>query len=427
MKNWSENQQWNPKEFLQPSTQEEIVNIIQKASENKQKVRVYGSKHSFTPINNSNDISLNLDNYQGLLSVDKTTNQATVKAGTKLYNLTSLLAEHNLALENMGDIDKQSIAGAISTGTHGTGITFGNISTQITAIKFVNGLGEVIYCSETENTALFKCMQISLGVFGIITEITLQCVPNYKLKLEKKVEDLDAVLASLNQLNDTNRNFEFYWFPYTNKTQTKYSNITNDKANKDNFINYFNDVVIENYAFKLVCDYAKKFPKKNVGVSKLSAKTLSKSVKVKENKDVYATPRLVKFNEMEYNIPTEAYQDVFKDVTKLVNSKKFNIHFPIENRFVQGDAIYLSPAYKRDSAYIACHVYKGKEFVPYFKALEEIFSAYDGRPHWGKMHFKDATYFSKIYPEFGTFCEHRKKNDPNGIFLNEHLTQILTT
>lgn len=426
MKNWSENQEWNPKQFLQPTTEEEIVKIVQKAVENKQKIRVYGSKHSFTALNNSNDISLNLDNYQGLVSIDKSTNQVTVKSGTKLYKLTNLLAEQGLALENMGDIDKQSIAGAISTGTHGTGISFGNLSTQITAIKFVNGLGEVVQCSETEKQSLFKCLQISLGAFGIITEITLQCVPNYKLKLEKKVEDLETVLKNLNQLNNNNRNFEFYWFPYTKKTQTKYSNITKEKANKDGFINYFNDVILENYAFKLVCNYAKRFPKKNVTVSKFSAKTLSSSVKVKENKDVYATPRLVKFNETEYNVPAEAYQEVFKDVTKLVNSKKFNIHFPIENRFVKGDNIYLSPAYKRDSAYIACHVYKGKEFIAYFKALEEIFSAYNGRPHWGKMHFKNAHYFSKVYPEFGTFCELRKKNDPNGIFLNEHLTQILT-
>ena len=426
MKNWSENQHWNPTQFLQPLSEEEIVKIVQKAAENQQKIRVYGSKHSFTALNNSDEISLNLDKYQGIISIDKTTNYVTVKAGTKLFNLTNLLAKHNLALENMGDVDTQSIAGAIGTGTHGTGIQLGNISTQVIDIKFVNGLGKIVFCSENDNIELFKCMQISLGVFGIITEITLKCVPNYKLKLEKKAEKLDEVLLNLNSLNSTNRNFEFYWLPYTNAVQTKYSNLTKEKADKDNFLNYFNDIIIENYVFKALCNSAKWFPKLNVGVSKFSAKFLSDSTKIKECKDVYATPRLVKFTEMEYNIPTEAYQDCIKDITKLINTKKFDIHFPIENRFVQKDDIYLSPAYKRDSAYIACHVYKGKEFKPYFNALEEIFSNYEGRPHWGKLHSKKADYFSEKYPMFEAYNKERKKHDPNQIFLNKHLQEVLT-
>jgi FAD-linked oxidoreductase len=424
MKNWSGNQQWNPSEFLQPSSSDEIISIVKKAVINNQKIRVFGSKHSFTAINNTDAICLNLDNYQGLLNVDKSNNYVTVKAGTKLYNLTKLLSDHDLAMENMGDIDQQSIAGAISTGTHGTGITFGNISTQVVAIKFINGLGEEIYCSEEDNLELFKCLQISLGTFGIITEITLRCVPNYKLKLEKKAEKLDAILSHLSTINKENRNFEFYWLPYTNSVQTKYSNISTDKADKDNFINYFNDVLLENYVFKLLCNSAKWFPSLNVGVSKFSSAFLSSSTKVKDCKDVYATPRLVKFNEMEYNVPLDAYQDVIKDITKLINSKKFNIHFPLENRFVQQDDIYLSPAYKRDSAYIACHVYKGKEFKQYFKALEEVFSNYDARPHWGKMHFKKVIYFQQTYPMFTLFNKKRRENDPNHLFLNHHLQQI---
>lgn len=426
MKNWSENQEWKPNEFLQPSTEEEIVNIVKKAVQTNQNVRVFGTKHSFTALNNTEAICLNLDNYQGIINVDKTTNYVTVKSGTKLFNLTKLLADHNLAPENMGDVDKQSIAGAIGTGTHGTGIGLGNVSTQVTAIKFVNGLGDVIFCSETINTELFKCMQISLGVLGIVTEVTLKCVPNYKLKLEKKAEKLTDVLANLNYLNNTNRNFEFYWLPYTNAVQTKYSNITQGKTDKDSFLDYFNDVIIENHVLKFMCDTAKVFPKLRVGVSKFSSKFLSASTKTKECKDIYATPRLVKFSEMEYNVPINAYQDVMKDVIKCVNSKKFNIHFPIENRFVKGDDIYLSPSYQRDSAYIACHVYKGKDYKPYFKALEEIFTAYEGRPHWGKLHFKKGVYFQEKYPMFDAFNRNRKVHDPNEIFFNPHLRNLLT-
>ncbi len=427
MKNWSENQEWNSKEFLQPSTSKEIKEIIQTANKIGKKIRVYGTKHSFSAVNNTDSICLNLDKYQGIVNVDKKNNYVTVKGGTKLFNLTQLLAKEGLATENMGDVDKQSIAGAISTGTHGTGTTFGNISTQVVAVTFINGLGEEIYCSETENKELFKCMKVSLGVLGIITELTLRCIPNYKLKLVKKVEKLDAVLSKLTEINKENRNFEFYWFPYTNAVQTKYSNVTTQKANKDNFINYLNDVVVENYILKLLCVLAKKNPKLNVGVSKFSARFLSKSTKVKESKDVYATPRLVKFNEMEYNIPIECYQDCLNDITNLINTKQFKIHFPLENRFVKGDDIYLSPAYKRDSAYIACHVYKEKEYEPYFKALEKVFIKYGGRPHWGKMHFQKAQYFQKSYPMFDVFNKHRKNHDPNNLFLNEHLNDIFNT
>lgn len=425
MKNWSTNQNWNPKEFLKPSSSKEIIAIVKKAIQSNRKVRVYGTKHSFSALNNTTDICINLDNFQGIINVDNETNFVTIKSGTKLYKLTELLAQHGLATENMGDVDKQSIAGAIGTGTHGTGIGLGNISTQVVAVKFINGLGEVISCSETENTELFKCLQVSLGVFGIVIEVTLKCIPNYKLKLEKKAEKLVEVLANLERYNKENRNFEFYWLPYTNTVQTKYANISTDEVNKDNLINYFNDIIIENHFFKLVCNLAKWFPNLNTSVSKFSANFLGSSVKIKESKDVYATPRLVKFNEMEYNVPIEAYHDVMKDVVKLVNSKKFNIHFPMENRFVKGDDIYLSPAYHRDSAYIACHVYKGKDYKAYFKVLEEVFVNFEGRPHWGKLHSKKSNYFKEVYPMFTTFNEKREENDPKRIFLNPHLEKIL--
>lgn len=426
MKNWSGNQRWNPKQLLQPSTTDEIISIVKNAIDCNSKIRVYGSKHSFTEVNNTDDICVNLDNFQGIIEVDTDKSLVTVKAGTKLFLLNKLLAEQNLALENMGDVDVQSIAGAIATGTHGTGVYFGNISTQVVAVKFINGLGEEVYCSKYENSKLFKCMQISLGALGIVTEITLNCVPNYKLKCDKYSEKLSEVLANIVDYNANNRNFEFYWFPYTDTVQTKYSNITNYQSDKSNFFNFFNDYFIENYMLSIVCKFAKIFPKLNIGISKISANFLTSSTKIKQSKDVYATPRLVKFNEMEYNIPLEAYKDAMKDVIKMVNSKKFNIHFPIENRFVKQDDIYLSPAYKRDSAYIACHVYKGKEYKAYFKALEEIFTAYDGRPHWGKIHYKKSDYLVLKYPMFDEFNNQRTQQDPHQIFLNDYLKSILT-
>ncbi|XRE43211.1 hypothetical protein ACIVBQ_001415 [Tenacibaculum discolor] len=426
MKNWAENVQWSPSAVAFPHSENEIQQLVLKAIRFNQKIRVIGSGHSFTSLCSTDEILVTLDNFQGLISINKEKNQATVKAGTKLSLLGELLFKERLAMENMGDINVQSIAGAISTGTHGTGIGLKSISNQVIGLKFVNGKGEIIECSTTKNTELFKAAQVSLGCFGIITEVTLQCVPAYKLKLQNKKEKLSNVLATLNERNSQNRNFEFYWIPYTNTAWTKTSNIVEDsEPDKVNFFNYWTEYILENHVFKLMCEYATIFPSQNKIVANITAANISNVKKVYHSHKVYATQRMVKFHEMEYNIPAETYQDVFKDVQKIVNSKKFNIHFPIENRWVKGDDVYMSPAYNRDSAYIACHVYNKKDSSAYFTALEEVFKAYDGRPHWGKMNTFTSDDISKAYPKFTEFMIFRKEHDPENIFVNPYLQKLL--
>ena len=162
----------------------------------------------------------------------------------------------------------------------------------------------------------------------------------------------------------------------------------------------------------------------NKTVSKISAGSIPNTKKVFHSHKIYATQRLVRFNEMEYNVPIEAYNEVFKAITKTIESKKFNVHFPIENRVVKGDDIYLSPAYQRDSAYIACHVYNKKDYKPFFKAMEDIFKANDGRPHWGKMHSLTHQDIKERYPKFEDFQKHRTEQDPNGLFLNDYLKSL---
>ncbi|WP_417800766.1 D-arabinono-1,4-lactone oxidase [Tenacibaculum sp.] len=426
MKNWAENVQWNPSAVALPHSENEIQQLVLKAIRCNQKIRVIGSGHSFTSLCSTDEILVTLDNFQGLISIDKEKNQATVKAGTKLSLLGELLFNEGLAMENLGDINVQSIAGAISTGTHGTGVNLKSISNQVIGLKFVNGKGEIIECSTTKNTELFKAAQVSLGCLGIITEVTLQCISTYKLKLQNKKEKLSDVLATLSERNSKNRNFEFYWIPYTNIAWTKTSNIVEDsEPDKVNFFNYWTEYILENHVFKLMCEYATIFPSQNKTVANITAASISNVKKVYHSHKVYATQRMVKFHEMEYNIPAEAYQDVFKDVQKIVNSKKFNIHFPIENRWVKGDDVYMSPAYNRDSAYIACHVYNKKDSRAYFAALEEVFKAYDGRPHWGKMNTFNTEDIVRMYPKFTHFMTFRKEHDPENIFVNPYLQKLL--
>lgn len=425
MKNWSGLEKWNPAEILFPDSEEAIQKIVKFALDKKQKIRIIGSGHSFTKLCVTNEILISLDKYQGLVQVDKLTNQATVKGGTKLEKLGKLLHAEGLAMENLGDIDAQSIAGTISTGTHGTGTGFGTISTQVRVIRFVNGLGEIVECSSKSKLELFKSAQVSLGVLGIITQITLQCMPSYKMKMIYEKSSLTEVLKNYKSINQVTRNFELYWMPYTDVVLTKKANLTEEEVDKIGINSFFQEYVLENLGFKIFCELAYYFPSKNRWVSAISAKTLSRVVKKAYSYNIYATVRAVRFNEMEYNIPIEAYEEVMKEIQQSFEKNEFQVHFPIENRFVKGDDIYLSPAFGRDSAYIACHVYSKKKYEGYFQKMEDIFKTYDGRPHWGKLHTQNANELLQLYPKMTDFLKHRGEQDPEQIFISPYLKSLL--
>lgn len=424
MKNWSGKYQWQPEQLLFPKSEEEIQEGIKKAIQAKKKVRIIGTGHSFNPLWVTDHILISLDEYQGLVRVDQENKQVVVKAGTKLSTLGDLLFEEGLAMENLGDIDAQSLGGTIGTGTHGTGLGFGSISTQVIGIRLINGLGEMVYCSRKKNRDLFKAAQVSLGLLGVITEITLQCVSAYKLELFNRQEILTEVIESLEERHEQNRNFEFYFFPYSNKAWTKTSNIAIGQADKSNVFNYLTEYVLENYLFKVLCEFARFFPGQNARVARLSAESIPNIRKVYQSHKVYATTRLVRFNEMEYSVPIAAHREVLREIRRAIEKHKFAVHFPIENRAVRGDNIYLSPAYGRNSAYIACHVYHKKDYRAYFSTLEEIFKAHEGRPHWGKMHSLRAADLPERYPKLAAFQRQRQAQDPEGLFFNDYLKTL---
>lgn len=425
MQNWSRHLHWQPAEIAYPRTEAEVQALVQRSAAAGRHLRVIGSGHSFTPLCVTEDVLLSLDYWQGLESVDKVTGLVTVRAGTKLHTLNHLLHAEGLALENLGDIDRQSIGGTISTGTHGTGLAFGNISTQLRAIRFVNGRGELVECSTTERPDLFRAAQVSLGALGVITAVTLQCVPAYQLELVVDKMRLDEVLQTYPQLNADHRNFEFYWFPNTDYVMTKRSNTVVAAVAGPGLADFFQEYVLENYAFQALCELSYRLPRTSRWVSRLSAATIGHHRKVAHSHQVYATTRLVRFNEMEYNVPLTVYPDAMRALTAWINRHNWRVHFPIENRFVRGDDIYLSPAQGRDSAYIACHVYYKKDFLPYFTALEAILRDHEGRPHWGKWHTMKAAELAGRYPHYQDFNRHRGEQDPEGVFLTSYLAELL--
>jgi FAD-linked oxidoreductase len=422
--NWSGSVRSSPVEIRYPTTQDEIVNLVAAAREAGQGLRVVGSGHSFTPLVTTDGLIVSLDRWAGIESVDAAQQQATVRAGTKIKALGAALYEHGLAQPNLGDIDVQSIAGAISTGTHGSGITLGSLSTQVAGLRLILADGTALDCSESENRDVFKAAQVSLGALGIISRVTLQAVPAYRLHYTWRKDTLTNCLAHLDEYVGENRNFEFYWMPYTDTVQTKFMNLTDEPARPKNLGRRFEESVLENGVLWLLSEYSRTFPAQAPAISRLIGALVSGGSDVNYSHRIFATPRLVRFQEMEYSIPRAAFPAAIREIDACIRRERFRVHFPIECRFVRGDDIPLSPAYGRDSAYIAVHMYRGMQHRPYFAAMEAILAGYDGRPHWGKLHTRRGADLRARYPAWDQFQAVRRQLDPHGLFLNRYLRHL---
>lgn len=407
-----------------PTSLEAIQDIVLQAVAQQRTLRVVGSGHSWTPLVETNDWLISLDKFQGIEQVDTEQKTALVRAGTKLKALGEALAAHGLAMENLGDIDVQSIAGALNTGTHGTGKAFGTLATQIETITLVDGRGEVQTCSATQNAELFKAAQISLGALGIITHYTLRLVSAYKLHFQAQKATTEELFQNVAHYLSTYRNFEFYYFLHTNTIQLKLANTTDAPIRNGGWWKKFNDLVVENGLFWLMSHAVRLMPRLAIPVSKLSAAAVPLGDYVDQSHRIYATQRLVRFYEMEYNLPVEHFKAAFQEVLACVEREKFKVHMPIECRWVKADDILISPASGRDSVYLAFHVFKGMPYRAYFEAMEAIMRRFGGRPHYGKMNTLRYAEFQQIYPDWEKFVTIQKQQDPQGIFLNNYLRRI---
>lgn len=423
-RNWTGNVEGIPQYTMYPKSVQDVVEVIHIAKKKEKKIRIVGSGHSFTPLVQTEDILVSLDELKGIVDVDTQAMAVEVWAGTKLYDLGQLLQQTGYAQENLGDIDSQSIAGAISTGTHGTGITFGSLSTQVLEITAVLHSGEIIVCSEKENSDYWKAFQLSLGLLGIIVKIKLKVIPAYSLVYESRKEPFSLVMEKLEEYKQ-NRHFEFFVFPYSNHVQVKFANETEREAG-DLKWHKLKIELLENKVFSLLSNGCRRFPSISKRVSQLSAKAVPNMKIIGQSFRVFATSRNVPFYEMEYSIPAQYMRNVVKEIYELIQEKEYQVHFPIECRYVKGDDIWLSPAYERDSAYIAVHMYKGMKYADYFGAVEQIFQKYEGRPHWGKMHTMTYEQLRAMYPKPHSFLQVRQLLDETGLFLNPYIEKIFS-
>ncbi|MEC3981066.1 D-arabinono-1,4-lactone oxidase [Amycolatopsis sp. H20-H5] len=426
--NWAGTATALPRRVHQPRSTAEIADVVTGAAAEGHRVRAWGSGHSFTAIAVADSDAIDLTHWTGIAAVDVPRRLVTVRSGTKLRQLNAELDTLGLAMTNLGDIDAQTVSGAISTGTHGTGAKLGGLATQVAALELVLADGSIVTCSADERPDLFAAARIGLGALGVISTVTLQCEPSFLLSAQERPEPLEQVLEGFDEFAAANDHFEFYWFPYGSNALVKRNNrLPADAERKPlgrlkEFVDY---EVTENLAFGGICRIGRAVPKLVRPLGKLASQVLSAREYSDLSHRVFVTHRGVRFVESEFAIPRESLPGVLAELRALVPKLENPVMFPVEVRIAAADDIWLSTAYGRDSAYIAIHQFLGMPYREYFAEFAAIVGQVGGRPHWGKMHDLGAPELREHYPRFDDFLRVRKEVDPGGLFTNTYLDRVL--
>ena len=427
-RNWGRSESIRPQRVERPASAEAVQRAVAAAAKQGMRVKAIGAGHSFTGIAAAPGVQLDLEALSGVLDVDLERGRVRLAAGTHLHQLPRLLRPYGLALENMGDIDRQTIAGATSTGTHGTGGSFGGLATQIVGVTLVTGTGEVLTIDETQNAELLPAARLGLGALGVIVDLTIQCVPAYLLKAVERPEPLQQVLEGYLERSASEDHFEFYWFPHTETGLTKTNTrlpLTEARAPLSAMGRWVDDELLANGVYRGVCALGTVVPAIVPPFSRLAQKLTGNRDFTDRSPEVFVTNRTVRFREMEYALPRAAVPDALAEVKALIERNGWRISFPVEVRSAAADDNWLSTAYGRESGYIAVHRYYREDPTAYFTAVERIMMAHDGRPHWGKMHFRDAASLRETYPRFDDFLAVRDRLDPARLFTNAYLPRVL--
>lgn len=423
--NWSENYLAYPSNFYAPCSIEEVCEIVKQHATTGKTIRVTGAAHSFSPVAMPEQSALSLHNLRGLISIDKEQGLATFYAGTYLYEVGPLLAEYGLALLNMGDIQKQSLAGAISTGTHGTGLTLGSFSSMVETWGFVNGMGEYIEHQRGDDD-LSEALHVSIGLLGILVKVTIKVIPLYSLHFTSERRQFKDEMIHYPHTIRAHRHVEWFYFPSSDLIQVKKMDMVPPVVQPqfEKVIDVAKMQLLENGAFFIVSELCKRRPSLSAAVSKLSSKLVSETNRTNISYEVFPSPRNVKFVETEYAIPLDQFTACMEEVDAMFKRKQFDVHFPIECRTTAGEAGFLSPTQGEPSAFIAFHMYKGMDESHYFHWVHETMKKYNGRPHWGKVNRYDKSNIESFYPNADRFNAIRIEQDPQNIFLTSYFKRI---
>ncbi|MGH2903954.1 MAG: D-arabinono-1,4-lactone oxidase [Solirubrobacteraceae bacterium] len=424
--NWAGDERCRPAAVELPASIEELAAAILRAGARDLRVRVAGAGHSFSDIALTDGVQLRLDRLTRVLDVDRSSGLVRVQAGITIRALSRRLAEHGLALENLGDIDSQTLAGAISTATHGTGARLANISAQVAELTLVLADGSTRRCAEEIDGDIFRAARVGLGALGVVAEVTLRCVPAFTLRGVDAPAPLADTLARFEQLALEHDHFEFFVFPHASTALTRTNNRTEEPQRPRGRVSaYANDVLLTNHAFGLVCRAGRRFPRRIPELNRLVTRLAGAGTRVDRSDRIFASPRLVRFTEMEYALPRGRTPEAVRRVLEMIERRGFAVPFPIEVRTVAPDDALLSTAAGRESGFVAVHMYRAMAWEPYFREVEAIMDELGGRPHWGKRHFQTAASLRSRYPEWDRFQAVRARLDPEGRFGNAYTERVL--
>ena len=413
--NWAREQRCAPERIERPQSEDELCEVVAGAG----RVKAVGSGHSFTDIACTDGVMVDLSRMNRVLDADG--ELVRVQAGISIADCARQLAERGLALENQGDIDKQSLAGAVATATHGTGARFRNLSAQVEGMRLVIASGEV---RELQGDELLAG-RVSLGALGVISELTLRCVPGFTIHRIDEPRPLAEALDGLQAAVDDNDHFELFVFPYADRALTLTSERTGrDPEPRPDWRRRLEDR-FENGALGLATSLSRMAPRLAPATNRTITRLMSRKVRVDLSHRVYAHERNVRFTEMEYAIPRAHTREALERVLHMVEQRRLAVNFPIEVRFAAGDEAFLSTAHGRETGYIAVHVSHGCEFETYFRAVERIMDDYEGRPHWGKRHYQTSATLRSRYADWDRFAAVRARLDPEGVFANPYVERVL--
>jgi len=425
-RNWAGNQSATGITAVHPAGTAAIAAAVRAAAAAGKRVRPIGSGHSFTAIGRPEDVQLVLDRHAGLVDIDAD-GLVTVQAGMPLHRLNAELAGRGWALTNLGDIDRQTVSGALSTGTHGTGAAFGGLADQVRGLELVLADGTVLRCSARENPEVFTAARVGLGALGVLSTVTLQAVPAFGLRAEEGPAALTELIGDFDAFMTSTDHVEFYWFPHTDRCVTK-RNTRVPLTEVDPLPRWralWNDEVVANAGLAAVVAAGRLAPPLVRPLARLSSRALAARTLTDAAHRVFVSPRRVRFREMEYALPRAAAPEVLRELRRVVDASDWRVPFPVEVRVAAADDVPLSMASGRATAYVAVHVPARSDPGEYFATFEAIAGAAGGRPHWGKLHGLDAAALAARYPRFGEFTALREQLDPTGVFGNAHLDRLL--
>jgi L-gulonolactone oxidase len=427
-RNWARTESATPSRITSPADTAAVVREVLAARERGGRVKMVGSGHSVTGVAVADDGHLRPDALTGITAVDRAARTVTVAAGTRLHELNARLADLGLSLHNRGDIDAQTVAGATSTGTHGTGGRVASLSAQVVGLEMVTGTGEVLRADADEHPDVLAAARVGLGALGILTSLTFRVEPLFALEAHERPMRWDEALASYDEMVADHDHVDMYWFPHTERMMTK----TNDRLADPEAVRplprwraRLDDEVLSNTVFGALTAAANRAPAAIPRLNRFSAVALSERRYSDLAHRVFTTPRTVRFKEMEYAVPREVGLDVLREVRREIDASTWRVSFPVEIRTAPADDIALSTASGRDSLYLAFHVHASADHRAYFAGVEAVLRAADGRPHWGKMHTRTAADLAPAYPRWDEFAGLRDRLDPDRVLTNAHLDRVL--